>query len=78
MIPLDDFGTLHFGAASAVRDGQSLSLRALGPQAITMINGLRQPLAQPSVIGADGSSFSVTRTQAQSTSGGGTGRRRRG
>jgi hypothetical protein len=78
MIPLDDFGTLRFSGASAVRDGQSLALKALNPQAITMINGARQPLAQPSVIGADGSSFSVTRTQAQSTSGGGTGRRRRG
>jgi hypothetical protein len=77
-IPLDDFGTLRFNAASAVRDGQSLALKALAPQAITMINGARQPLAQPSVIGADGSSFSVTRTQAQNTSGGGTGRRRRG
>jgi hypothetical protein len=42
-----------------------------------MINGARQPLAQPSIIGADGQSFSVTRTQAQSTPGG-TGRRRRG
>jgi hypothetical protein len=78
MIPLDDFGTLRFSGASAVRDGQSLALKALNPQAITMINGARQPLAQPSVIGVDGSSFSVTRTQAQSTSGGGTGRRRRG
>jgi len=78
MIPLDDFGTLRFSGASAVRDGQSLALKALNPQAITMINGARQPLAQPSVIGADGSSFSVTRTQAQGTSGGGTGRRRRG
>ncbi|HYR93472.1 MAG TPA: G1 family glutamic endopeptidase [Methylomirabilota bacterium] len=78
MIPLDDFGTLRFSGASAVRDGQSLALKALNPQAITMINGARQPLAQPSVIAADGSSFSVTRTQAQSTSGGGTGRRRRG
>ncbi len=77
-IPLDDFGTLSFGGATAVRDGKTLDLRSLSAQAITMINGLRQPLAQPSVIGADGSSFTVTRTQAQSTSGGGTGRRRRG
>ena len=76
-IPLDDFGTLTFSAATAVRDGKTLDLRTLGAQAITMINGARQPLAQPSVIGADGSSFTVTRTQAQSMSGG-TGRRRRG
>jgi ketosteroid isomerase-like protein len=77
VIPLDDFGTLSFSGATAVRDGKTLDLRALGAQAITMINGARQPLAQPSIIGADGQSFSVTRTQAQSTPGG-TGRRRRG
>ncbi len=77
-IPLDDFGTLAFSGATAVRDGKVIDLRTLGAQAITMINGARQPLAQPSVIGADGMSFSVTRTQAQSTGGGGTGRRRRG
>jgi hypothetical protein len=75
-IPLDDFGILSFSDATAVRDGKTLDLRALGAQAITMINGARQPLAQPSVIGADGTSFTVARTQAQSTSIGGTGRRR--
>ncbi len=78
-VPLDDFGTLTFNGATAVRDGKTVDLRTLGAQAITMINGARQALAQPSVIGADGASFSITRTQAQSTGGGGgTGRRRRG
>jgi hypothetical protein len=63
-----------------VRDGASFDLNALSAKAITMINGARQALAVPSVIGADGASFTVTRTQNQSTSGGvpGTGRRRRG
>jgi len=42
-----------------------------------MVNGARQALATPSVIGADGASFSVTRTQASSTTGG-IPRRRRG
>jgi hypothetical protein len=77
-VPLDDFGTLKWSAASAVRDGNTLTLGALGAQAITMINGSRQALAVPSVIASDGMSFSVTRTQAPSTSSGGTGRRRRG
>ena len=77
-VPLDDFGTLKFNAASAVRDGSTFKLNALGPQAITMVNGARQALAVPSVIGADGASFSVTRTQTPSTTSGGTGRRRRG
>jgi hypothetical protein len=77
-VPLDDFGTLKFNGASAVRDGNTLNLNALGAQAITMVNGARQALAVPSVIASDGTSFSVTRTQVPSTSTGGTGRRRRG
>lgn len=77
-IPLDDFGTLQFTDATAVRDGATLGLSDLGAQAITMINGLRQPLANPSVIGADGKSFTVTRTDNQSTSAGGQRPRRRG
>jgi hypothetical protein len=80
VVPLDDFGTLKITGASAVRDGASFDLNALSAKAITMINSARQALAVPSVIGADGASFTVTRTQNQSTSGGvpGTGRRRRG
>ena len=78
-VALDQFGSITFTGATAVRDGTTLDLADLGAQAITMINGSRQPLAQPSVIGGDGSSFTVTRTDAQSASGGtGTGRRRRG
>jgi len=76
-IPLDDFGTLTFTGATAVKDGTTQDLKALGAQAITMINGERQPLAQPSVLSADGQSFTVTRTDNQSTSAGGQ-RRRRG
>ena len=81
VVPLDDFGTLKITGATAVRDGSTMDLNALSAKAITMINGARQALAVPSVIGADGMSFTVTRTQNQSTSGGatpGTGRRRRG
>lgn len=77
-LPLDDFGTLTFKGASAVRDGNTLALNALGAQGITMINGARQALAVPSVIASDGTSFSVKRTQAPSTSSSGTSRRRRG
>ena len=55
-----------------------LDLASLGVQAITMINGNRQPIAVPSVLGSDGASFAVTRTQNPSTGAAGTGRRRRG
>lgn len=77
-VPLDDFGTLKFSGASAVRDGSTFKLSALGAQPITMVNGARQALAVPSVIASDGASFSVTRTQVPNTTSGGTGRRRRG
>ena len=76
-VALDDFGAVRFTGASAVRDGRQQTLAALGAEAITMINGSRQALATPSVIGDDGASFTVTRTGAQATEPG-TQRRRRG
>jgi peptidase A4-like protein len=76
LVPLDNFGTLQFTAGSAVRDGQRMSLAALGARAITMINGAGEALATPSTLGADGSSFTITRTDATNTSGNGTPRRR--
>lgn len=78
-VALDEFGAIHFSGAAAVRDGKSLDLSALRAQAITMINGAREPLATPSVIAEDGASFTVTRTDAQATTvTPGTQRRRRG
>lgn len=62
VLPLDDFGTVSFQNATAVKDGQTTSLSASGAQAITLIGGNRQALAAPSSVGSDGSSFSVTRT----------------
>jgi hypothetical protein len=76
LVALDQFGTLQFTGGSAVRDGKSMSLAALGARAITMINGSGQALAQPSALASDGSSFTVTRTDASSTPGNGGGRRR--
>lgn len=76
-VALDAFGSVTFTRASAVRDGRTMDLGALGAKAITMINEVREPIAQPSVIGADGASFSVTRTSAESSAGG-IGRPRRG
>ena len=80
IVPLDDFGTLKITGASATRDGATLDLRGLGAKAITMINSARLPLAIPSVIGADGASFTVTRTKNQAIQNvvPGSGRRRRG
>ena len=76
LVSLDQFGTVQFRAASAVRDGKTMTLSGLGAKAITMINGQGQAIAQPSTIGSDGSSFTVARTDATSTPQSG-GRRRR-
>jgi hypothetical protein len=78
IIPLDDFGTVRFTDGSAVRDGKSMSLSALGATPVAMINRSGQAIAQPSTLGDDGSSFSVTRTSAPgSVQGGGRTFRRR-
>jgi hypothetical protein len=77
--PLDSFGTVKFSAASTVVDGTKQTLKAAGAKPVTMTNSGSQPLAIPTAIGADGSSFNVDRTSTPST-GGGTGSpgRRRG
>src|SRR5438552_6707680 len=76
LVSLDQFGTVPFSGASAVRDGKTMSLSALGAKAITMINGQGQVIAQPSTLSNDGSSFTIARTDATSTPQTG-GRRRR-
>jgi Peptidase A4 family len=76
LVSLDQFGVVQFSGASAVRDGKTLSLSALGAKPITMINAQGQPIAQPSTLANDGSSFTVARTDATSTPQSG-GRRRR-
>jgi hypothetical protein len=77
LIPLDDFGTVQFSGGSAVRDGKAMSLSALGARAITMVNRQGEAVAQPSTIADDGSSFTVTRTDATPNSGSSGGRGRR-
>jgi hypothetical protein len=64
IVPLDDFGTVRFTGGSAVRDGKTQSLSALGATPVAMINRSGQAIAQPSTLGTDGSSFAVTRTDA--------------
>jgi hypothetical protein len=59
---LDNFGTVRFSAASAVRDLQVVNIAQAHAHAITMITPNGQHLAEPSLVGSDGESFSVTRT----------------
>jgi Peptidase A4 family len=67
LLPLDDFGSIQFSNGSTVKDGQTLSVGAANAQPITMVSGALQPLVVPSPLGADGSSFSVARTDAPAT-----------
>ena len=79
IVPLSDFGTVRFIAGSAVRDGVNMSLSGLGATPVAMVNRAGQAIALPSTLGADGSSFVVTRTDAPGTvQGGGRAFRRRG
>jgi hypothetical protein len=75
VVPLDNFGSVAFSSASAVQNGQTVDLSRAGAQPITMLNSSSQPLAVPSGIGSDGSSFSVARTAAPATPPATTGRR---
>ena len=56
-LPLDNFGSVDFSQASAVKDGQTVSIAGAGGQSVTMIGRGGQPLARPSGLGSDGASF---------------------
>ncbi|HET9016331.1 MAG TPA: G1 family glutamic endopeptidase [Thermomicrobiaceae bacterium] len=64
LLPLDNFGSVTFTGASTVKDGKTDSISAAGGQPITMYAPNGQPLAQPSKLVKNGSSFTVTRTGA--------------
>jgi hypothetical protein len=74
VLPLDQFNSVSFSAASAVQNGQTVDLTQANAQPITMLNGSNQPLAVPSGVASDGASFSVARTSAPATTGNSSGR----
>jgi hypothetical protein len=79
--PLDSFGSVTFTAGQVVVDGKTQTLSGANVKAVTMADAANQPLAVPSAIGPDGSSFTVTRTSNPGTNLGTGGRapgRRRG
>jgi len=65
-LPLDNFGTVRFSQVSVIHDTQVVTIAQSGAHAITMITPGGAALAVPSQIGADGQSFSVTRTKTPS------------
>jgi hypothetical protein len=79
LLPLDNFGTIPFSNASAVKDGQTVTIASSNARAITMVGDTNQALAVPSSLSDDGTSFSVARTDAPATTAGrpGGGRSRR-
>jgi hypothetical protein len=64
ILPIDDFGTIAFSNASATKAGQTVNLTQANAQPISLLGASGQALAVPSAIGADGTSFSVARTDA--------------
>ncbi len=66
-IPLDNFGSVQFSALSTVKDGTTLTPAQANAHSIVMVNYSGQALAQPSAIGSDGASFTVTRTASAPT-----------
>jgi hypothetical protein len=67
VLPIDNFGAVSFTGATAVDNGQDVSLDGAGARPISLVNGRKQPLAVPSAVGSDGESFSVERTAAPAT-----------
>jgi hypothetical protein len=63
-IPLDSFGSVGFTGASATVNGMSQNLAELGAQPLPMVNSAGSVLASVSVLGGDGASFNVTRTNS--------------
>ncbi len=59
VLPLDTFGTITFTQATAVKDGQTVTVAQAGGHAITMISRVGHALASPTGLGDDGGSFSV-------------------
>ena len=67
-IPLDEFGSITFTNASTVENGVQESIADSGADMITMLNDNRQVSATVSALTNNGTAFTVTKTNAPSTS----------
>jgi hypothetical protein len=70
IVPLDNFGQVQFQKGSATLNGRQVTIAQAGATPITMAGRGGQALAQTSALGADGSSFTVTRQAGAGTSNG--------
>lgn len=62
ILPLDSFGKITFSNAMTIRNGKQVTLKQAGGHPITMYTSGQRALAEPSAVGANGSSFTVTRS----------------
>ncbi len=67
LLPLDNFGTVHLGGGLVTMNGNSVTIARANGQAMTMVDAICQPLATPSALGSDGASFTITRSQIDTT-----------
>lgn len=68
ILPLDNFGTVQFSHATAIQNGQKVTLSEANAEAMHMGDHMGSVLATTSVVGNDGASFRVTRTNIDSGS----------
>lgn len=64
---LDKFGAVDFTGATAIADGASVSIAGAGATPLTMNNSAGVATAVPSALGSDNESFSVSRTDSDSS-----------
>ncbi len=64
---LDNFGTVDFTSGYAIKNGRAVTVASAGATALTMTNSAGMTTAEPSALDATGSSFTVARTDAQSS-----------
>jgi hypothetical protein len=63
-LSLDNFGSIDFSGGFAIKDGNAVTIAGSGAAPLTMESAAGAAEASPSALGADGSSFSVARTDA--------------
>ena len=78
ILPLSDFGSINFWNGSAVKNGQTVSIAEAAPDQSPCSAAGNQALAVPTQLGTDGSSFTVSRTDAPATNTAGGQRQGRG
>lgn len=66
IIPLDNFGSVHFSDLWTIKNGVKVNPSETNATPVSMANPLGQILAQSSVLGNDGASFTINRTASTS------------